>query len=83
LNPVIVTLTATCPPTQGDSTTQSLRFDGGCVTYQTSIPDDAAAIPSFDIGGGLTFVDRVDVVTFVDQEEGLILCGADAAPCES
>jgi tRNA A-37 threonylcarbamoyl transferase component Bud32/membrane-associated phospholipid phosphatase len=83
LNPVIVTLTATCPPTQGDSTIQILRFDGGCVTYQTSIPDDAAAIPSFDIGGGLTFVDRGDVVTFVDQEEGLILCGADAAPCES
>jgi tRNA A-37 threonylcarbamoyl transferase component Bud32/membrane-associated phospholipid phosphatase len=83
LNPVTVTLTATCPPTEGDSPIQILRFDGGCVTYETSIPDDAAAIPSFDTGGGLSFVERADLVTFVDEEEGLTLCGADAAPCES
>ncbi len=60
-----------------------MDVDGGCVTYQASIPEGATAVPSFDGGGGLSFVERADLVAFVEREEDLTLCGADAPPCES
>jgi hypothetical protein len=83
LNPVVVTLTATCPP-KGDPTMEFLPVEGGCVTYQTSIPEGSSdTIPSFDPGGGLSFVERSDLVAIVDQKEDLTLCGADAPPCGS
>jgi membrane-associated phospholipid phosphatase len=83
LNPVVVTLTATCPPA-GDPTIEFLPVEGGCVTYQTSIPEGSSdTVPSFDPGGGLSFVERSDLVTIVEQKEDLTLCGADAPPCGS
>jgi hypothetical protein len=82
LNPVSVSLTTNCPSTQGDTTLQVLPVDGGCVAYRTSIPEGQGEIPSFDTDGGLSFVERADLVAFVEQEEGLTLCGAGAPPCE-
>jgi membrane-associated phospholipid phosphatase/tRNA A-37 threonylcarbamoyl transferase component Bud32 len=79
LSPVTVTLTATCPPPGADTTI--LRVDGGCVTYRTSISEDDGLVPSFDADGGLSFVERVDLVALVDREEQLTLCGAGAPPC--
>lgn len=79
LRPVTVTLTATCPPSGADVTV--LRVDGGCVTYRTSIPEGDDAVPSFDTDGGLSFVERVDLVALVEREEELSLCGAGAPPC--
>jgi hypothetical protein len=79
LRPVTVTLTATCPPSGADVTV--LRVDGGCVTYRTSIPEGNDAVPSFDTDGGLSFVERADLVAFVEREEELSLCGAGAPPC--
>lgn len=80
LTPVTVTLTATCPSPGPDAAV--LPVDGGCVTYRTSIPEGDGLVPSFDADGGLSFVDRVDLVRFVDQEEHLTLCGAGAPPCD-
>jgi hypothetical protein len=80
LNPVSVSLTAICPPAVGD--TRTLPVDGGCVAYRTSIPEGGSAIPSFETDGGLSFVDRADLVTFVDREEDLTLCGAGGPPCQ-
>jgi hypothetical protein len=81
LQPVSVSLTANCPPAVEN--TRALPVDGGCVAYRTSIPEGGeSAIPSFDAGGGLSFVERADLVTLVEQEEGLTLCGAGAPPCE-
>jgi hypothetical protein len=79
LSPVTVTLTATCPPSGADATV--LRVDGGCVTYRTSIPEGGGLVPSFDADGGLSFVERADLVAFVEREERLTLCGAGAPPC--
>jgi tRNA A-37 threonylcarbamoyl transferase component Bud32 len=79
LTPVTVSLTTACPPPGPD--TRVLRVDGGCVTYQTSIPAGDGAVPSFETDGGLSFVERTDLVALVDQEEGLALCGSGAPPC--
>ena len=40
--PVVETLTATCPPAAGDI--RSLEIEGGCVSYHTSIPDGSGII---------------------------------------
>jgi hypothetical protein len=81
LQPVSVSLTADCPPAVGN--TRTLPVDGGCVAYRTSIPEGGeTAIPSFDPDGGLSFVDRADLVSLIEQEEGLSLCGAGAPACE-
>ncbi len=79
LSPVIVTLTATCPPSGADKTI--LPVDGGCVSYKTSIPEGDGLVPSFDTEGGLSFVERADLVALVEREERLALCGAGAPPC--
>ncbi len=74
---VTVTLTETCPEPV-DGTTQ-IPFEGGCVTYHSSIDD--ATVPSFEPGGGLSFVQREDLVRTVADDEEQILCGAGAPPC--
>ena len=50
-----------------------LQFEGGCVTYRSSLPAGVGPVPSFDPGGGLSFVPRSMLVAFVDRDEGLIL----------
>jgi tRNA A-37 threonylcarbamoyl transferase component Bud32 len=83
-HPVTVTLTATCPgeSTQPRETRTSTLIEGGCVTLETTIPDDSTErVPSFEPGGGLSFVERSDLVATVEQEEDLTLCGAGAPAC--
>ena len=46
-------------------------FDGGCVTYRSSLPAGVRPVPSFDHGGGLSFVPRSQLVAFVDRDENL------------
>lgn len=79
--PVVdVTLTPTCSPKNSDSTITALEIEGGCVTYRSSLRAGVGPVPSFDPGGGLSFVPRSQLVAFVDRDENLILCGAEA-PC--
>ncbi len=77
---VEVTLTPTCPASGDDPTVRLIDVDGGCVTYRSSLPAGAEQVPSFDAGGGLSFVERSDLVGLVDREEDLRLCGI-GAPC--
>jgi tRNA A-37 threonylcarbamoyl transferase component Bud32 len=77
-NAVIVTLVATCPT---DASVQTIPVEGGCVTYEAPPGVDPGSVPSFDEGGGLRLMDRSDVVTSVDRDEDLVLCGAEAPPC--
>jgi hypothetical protein len=76
---VEVTLTPTCSSADRASATEVFDVQGGCVVYRSSIPPDKAVVPSFDPGGGLSFVDRSDVVASVDRDEHLRLCGAGVA----
>jgi membrane-associated phospholipid phosphatase/tRNA A-37 threonylcarbamoyl transferase component Bud32 len=80
-SPVVdVTLTPTCPATGGDPTIQTIGVPGACVTYRSSLPAGVGPVPSFDPGGGLSYVPRSQLVTFVEQDEDLAPCGA-GAPC--
>jgi membrane-associated phospholipid phosphatase/tRNA A-37 threonylcarbamoyl transferase component Bud32 len=80
-SPVVdVTLTPTCPATSGDPKIQTIDVPGACVTYRSSLPAGVGPVPSFDPGGGLSYVPRSQLVTFVDQDEDLTLCGV-GAPC--
>jgi membrane-associated phospholipid phosphatase/tRNA A-37 threonylcarbamoyl transferase component Bud32 len=80
-SPVVdVTLTPTCPTTSDDPAIQTIEVSGGCVTYRSSLPPGVGPVPSFDATGGLSFVPRSQLVTFVEQEEDLALCGT-GAPC--
>ena len=74
-----MTLTPTCSVTGEDPTIQVIEVEGGCVTYH-SVPAGAEPVPSFDPHAGLSFVPRSQLVTFVEQDEDMILCGA-GAPC--
>jgi membrane-associated phospholipid phosphatase/tRNA A-37 threonylcarbamoyl transferase component Bud32 len=77
---VEVTLTPTCPANSDDPTVRLIDVGGGCVTYRSSLPAGTEQVPSFDAGGGLSFVERSDLVGLVDREEDLRLCGI-GAPC--
>ncbi|HTG47157.1 MAG TPA: hypothetical protein VK646_05850 [Actinomycetota bacterium] len=75
-SPVIVVLTETCPPpVEG---TQTIEFDGGCVTYTATV--DGPSVPSFYPDSGLSFVPRQDLVAAVAQSDQ-VLCGAFAPAC--
>jgi len=79
--PVVdVTLTPTCPVMSDDPAIQAIEVRGGCVTYRSSLPAGVGPVPSFEAEGGLSYVPRSQLVTFVGQEEDLVLCGA-GAPC--
>ena len=78
VSPVTVTLSETCP---ADTALQAIPIDGGCVTYQAPPGTEAGSVPSFDDGTGLSFIDRTELVASVEQDEDLVLCGAQAPPC--
>jgi hypothetical protein len=79
--PVVdVTLTPICPVTVDNATTQAIEVPGGCVTYRSSLPAGVGPVPSFDAAGGLSYVPRSELITSVEGDEDLILCGA-GAPC--
>jgi hypothetical protein len=79
-SPVVeVTFTPACAKGD-DSTIQEIRVDGGCVTYHSSFSAGLEPVPSFEADGGLSFVPRSQLVTFVESDEDMTLCGA-GAPC--
>jgi tRNA A-37 threonylcarbamoyl transferase component Bud32 len=77
---VTVTFALECPPSP-DASTRVLPVEGGCVTYETNVPEGTPGVPSFDPGGGLSFVDRQEIVDAVQEQIGEVLCGAAAPPC--
>jgi tRNA A-37 threonylcarbamoyl transferase component Bud32 len=76
---VEVTFTPACAKGD-DPTVQEIQVDGGCVTYHSSLFAGLEPVPSFDADGGLSFVPRSQLVTFVESDEDMTLCGA-GAPC--
>ena len=84
-HPVTVTLAATCPDEsdQPGVIQTNTPIEGGCVTYETATPEGTDTVPSFEPGGGLSYVPRSELVNVVEQNEDLTLCGAEAPPCES
>jgi membrane-associated phospholipid phosphatase/tRNA A-37 threonylcarbamoyl transferase component Bud32 len=76
---VVVTMTAACGPGSGDASTTIMRVDGGCVAYESSVPGGLEPVPSFEAGGGLSFISRSRLVAAVERTEDLALCGAGAS----
>ena len=62
-------------------TTRTYLFDGGCVTYDFAFAEDVPAELLFDADRALAFQPRSELVTAVDDETGLRLCGAGAPEC--
>jgi hypothetical protein len=81
-NPVTVTLTADCPVGRTDQGFRAISIDGACVGYHVAPGTEAGSVPSFD-GGGLSFMDRSELIASVEHTEGLVLCGALAPACPS
>jgi tRNA A-37 threonylcarbamoyl transferase component Bud32/membrane-associated phospholipid phosphatase len=77
---VQVTVTRSCDPAERATATDVIEVPGGCIAYRSSVPPNAAVVPSFDPGGGLTLVPRSALAAFVEREEDLKLCGA-GVPC--
>jgi tRNA A-37 threonylcarbamoyl transferase component Bud32/membrane-associated phospholipid phosphatase len=77
-SPVVVTLVETCP---ADPSVETIPVQGGCVTYEAPPGTEPGSVPSFDDGGGLRLMDRSELVASVEQDDNLVLCGADAPPC--
>jgi hypothetical protein len=77
---VELTFSRTCDQADRARATRVFDVPGGCIAYRSSVPSNAAVVPSFDPGGGLTLVSRSSLVSFVQREEGLRLCGA-GVPC--
>jgi hypothetical protein len=77
-SPVTVTLTETCA---ADTSAEVIPVEGGCVTYEVPPGTEPGSVPSFDVGGGLSLIDRSVLVAAVEQDVDLTLCGAQAPPC--
>jgi len=73
---VEVTLTSRCTTADRASATQVFDVTGGCIIYRSSIPAETASVPSFDSGGGLSFVSRIALASSVNRDEDMRLCGA-------
>jgi membrane-associated phospholipid phosphatase/tRNA A-37 threonylcarbamoyl transferase component Bud32 len=76
-----VTLTQACPSADSHQTMQTVDVVGGCVAYRSSSAAEAGVTPSFEEGGGLSFLDRSTLVASVEDESDLTLCGVGAS-CE-
>ena len=77
---VEVTLSRSCDPAERSAATRILDVPGACIAYRSSVSPNAAVVPTFDPGGGLSLVPRSALVAFVERDEGLKLCGA-GGPC--
>ena len=77
---VEVTLSRSCDPAERSAATRILDVPGACIAYRSSVSPNAAVVPTFDPGGGLSLVPRSALVAFVERDEGLKLCGA-GVPC--
>jgi tRNA A-37 threonylcarbamoyl transferase component Bud32 len=80
-SPVTITLTASCPAEDADPNTTITPIDGGCVEYRTTEPSTTPGVPTFDPGGGLGYVQRSELVAFVERQSDQALCGAGAPSC--
>ena len=56
-------------------------FDGGCVTVDYALDDAADASLLVELDRALSFQPRSELVEYVDDRTGLILCGAGAPEC--
>ena len=78
--PVVdVSLVPTCPSTGGDPSITASDVGGGCVTYRSSLPAGVGPVPSFDPGGGLSYVSRSLLGAFIERDDDQRLCGAGVA----
>jgi len=55
-------------------------FAGGCVTYQFEFPPGVSPVLAGAVDTAVAFVPRSSLVRYVQQTEGLALCGR-GAPC--
>jgi tRNA A-37 threonylcarbamoyl transferase component Bud32 len=78
---ITITLTPECTATNRPPEVLVDDVGGGCVTSRVSVPEGAEPVPTFDPGGGLSFMDRPTLVAYVEDEWDLTLCGA-GAPCD-
>lgn len=63
--------------------TRYVVFEGGCATAAYSFPTDMPASQALEADRAFSFVPRTDVVAAVaEQDDGAILCGVGAPPCE-
>jgi tRNA A-37 threonylcarbamoyl transferase component Bud32/membrane-associated phospholipid phosphatase len=76
---VELTFSRACDQAERAAATKILDVPGGCIAYRSSVPANAAVVPSFDPGGGLSLISRSSLVSFVQRDEGLRLCGAGVA----
>jgi hypothetical protein len=74
---VEVTVTPTCPASPQAAGAESLPFEGGCATYSSSLPAWTPTVPSFEEGGGLSWIDRSAIVAALGDDDVLKLCGPD------
>ena len=78
--PVVdVSLVPTCPSPGGGPSITASDVGGGCVTYRSSLPAGVGPVPSFDPGGGLSYVSRSLLGAFVERDDDQRLCGAGVA----
>ena len=59
-----------------------LRFKGGCIAYTFRFVSGASSTLAIEAVEALSLLPRATVVTSVQEEAGLTLCGAGAPPCE-
>jgi tRNA A-37 threonylcarbamoyl transferase component Bud32 len=80
-SPVTIRLTPTCPAADADPNTTVTQIDGGCVEYRTTEPSTTPGVPTFDPGGGLAYIQRSELIAFVEQQSDRTLCGVGAPSC--
>jgi hypothetical protein len=77
---VEVVLTRECATAEADPSATFTEVEGGCVRYTEHVPDGLEPVPSFDRGGGLSYVPRDRLAAYVQDQSGLRLCGR-GVPC--
>jgi hypothetical protein len=55
-------------------------FPGGCVTYRFSFTRSASSLLAIPVGSAVALMPRATLVQYIENTEGLALCGRDA-PC--
>jgi hypothetical protein len=58
------------------------RFEGGCITTRYAFPAGSPSTLVREADDALSHVSRFQLVHHVDVDDGEILCGVDAPPCE-
>ena len=58
-----------------------LLFDGGCISYTFRFASGASSTLAIEAVAALSLLTRATIVAGVQEDPGLILCGAGAPPC--